>query len=83
MPRRPANFATEQSGPVILGLGEVEKDGLGLKIERGAMAFEHGFFRGPSPSFASTPLGLLCAGHDTSRDPLQSSISGLHKVDPT
>ena len=83
MPRRSANFATEQTGPVILGLGEVEKDGFGLKIERGAMAFEHGFFRGPSPGFASAPLGLLCAGHDTSRHPLQPSISGLHKVDPT
>ena len=72
----------EHAGSVILGFNEFEKDGLGLKIERRAMAFEHGFFRGPSPSFASTPLGLLGDGHDTSRDPLQSRISGLHEVNP-
>lgn len=83
LPRRPANFAKEQSGLVILGFSEVPKDGLSLKIERGAMAFEHGFLRGPGPGFAFTPLGLLCAGHDASCDPLQPSISGMHKVDPT
>ena len=73
----------EQSGPVILGLGEVEKDGFGLKIERWAMAFEHGFLRGPGPGFTIAPQGLLCAGHDTSRNPLQPSVLGLHKVDPS
>ena len=66
---------------VILGICDFEKDGLGLKIERGAVAFEHGFFRGPGPSFASTPLGLLVAGHDASCDPLQPSILGLHEID--
>ena len=46
-------------------------------------AFEHGFFRGPGPGFTIAPQGLLCAGHDTSRNPLQPSVLGLHKVDPS
>jgi len=68
---------------MIVGLGEVVKDGLSLEIERGAMPFEHGFFRGPSPSFAPLPLGLLCAGHDPSRNPLNPCVVGLHEVDPS
>ena len=66
---------------MIVGLGEVVKDGLSLEIERGAVSLEHGFFRGPSPSLAPLPLGLLDAGHDTSRNPLQSLVLDLHEVD--
>lgn len=68
---------------MIVGLGEVVKDGLGLKIEHGTMALEHRFFRGPRPGFASAPLGLLCAGHDTSCHLFQPSVVGLHEVNPS